>query len=75
MDSKRFWTSETQMYYDRQLIVSANGCYLYDSAGNKYLDANSSTWNVFLGHGKMKFLNVFESKAENWIIYRIIFLS
>ena len=50
-DSKSFWTSETQLYYDRECIVKAKGCYLYDSKGNEYLDANSGTWNVFLGHG------------------------
>lgn len=50
-DSKSFWTSETQLYYDRACIVRAKGCYLYDSMGNKYLDVNSGTWNVFLGHG------------------------
>ena len=46
-----FWTSETQLYYERACISKAEGCYLYDAEGNKYLDANSGTWNVFLGHG------------------------
>lgn len=50
-NNKTFWTSETQLYYDRICISSASGCYLYDVNKNKYLDANSGTWNVFLGHG------------------------
>lgn len=45
-----FWTSETQLYYKRTHVSKAEGCYLYDVKGNKYLDANSGTWNVFLGH-------------------------
>lgn len=50
-NSNVFWTSETQLYYERACIINAEGCYLYDAEGNKFLDANSGTWNVFLGHG------------------------
>lgn len=51
MDNKVFWTSETQMFYERKCILKATGCHVIDSDNNKYLDANSGTWNVFLGHG------------------------
>lgn len=51
MDNKEFWTSETQMFYNRKCIIKAEGCHLIDSEGKIYLDANSGTWNVLLGHG------------------------
>ena len=53
-DNKHFWTSETQMFYERECIVKAEGCYLFDSNGKEYLDSNSGTWNVFLGHGNQR---------------------
>lgn len=57
LDNKTFWTSETQMFYERKCIIKAEGNYLTDSDKNIYLDANSGTWNVFLGHGNKEIGN------------------
>ena len=32
-------------------VVRGEGCYLYDSEGNKYVDFESGVWSAALGHG------------------------
>lgn len=54
-NDKVFWTSETQMAYEREKIVKCDGAYIFDDKGNKYLDLNSGTWNVLLGYNKVLF--------------------
>ena len=39
-------------------IVSAEGCYLYDEAGNKYLDAIAGIWCVNVGYGREELARV-----------------
>ena len=55
MDSKKFWTSETQMYFDRKKIIKALGNKVVDEDGKEYLDLNSGTWNTILGHGRKEY--------------------
>ncbi len=55
-DNKQFWTSETQMFYDRKLITYARGNKIVDEDGKTYLDLNSGTWNVFLGHSRKEYI-------------------
>lgn len=43
------------MYYNREKIVHAQGNVLIDSNNKQYIDLNSGTWNVFLGHGRREF--------------------
>ncbi len=53
-DSKRVWHGFTQMstYGDLEPVIveRAEGHYLFDVDGNKYLDAISSLWVTTLGH-------------------------
>lgn len=56
-DNKHFWTSETQMFYDRKLIKYASGNKIIDEDGKTYLDLNSGTWNVFLGHTRKEYIH------------------
>lgn len=65
MDNKFFWTPETQLYYEREKIISAKNNILIDSNNKEYIDLNSGTWNVFLGHGRKEFLNVLYKQADN----------
>jgi len=59
MDKKRIfnglWQPFTQMKnyikQGKRMIDKADGVYVYDANGTKYLDATSSLWNVQLGHG------------------------
>lgn len=32
-------------------VVRGEGCYLYDSEGNKYVDFEAGVWSAALGHG------------------------
>ncbi len=54
-DNKSFYTSETQMFYDRDKIIKCKDEYLYSENGKKYLDLNSGTWNVILGYGREEY--------------------
>lgn len=53
--NKCFWTSETQLAYEREKIIKCDGQYLYSENGKKYLDLNSGTWNVLLGYNRKEF--------------------
>ena len=55
MDTKKFWTSETQMYFERKKIIKALGNKIIDEDGKEYLDLNSGTWNTILGHGRKEY--------------------
>ncbi|MDD3397506.1 MAG: aminotransferase class III-fold pyridoxal phosphate-dependent enzyme [Clostridia bacterium] len=66
MDTKEFWTSETQMFYNREKIVKAQGNYVYDENGKQYLDLNSGTWNVFLGHGRKEYADEIVKQAKQY---------
>ncbi len=50
-DRKHFWHSFTQMAeYEPLVIREAEGCYLIDIDGRRYLDAASSMWCAVHGH-------------------------
>jgi adenosylmethionine-8-amino-7-oxononanoate aminotransferase len=66
MKDKSFWTSETQMFYERDQIIKAEGCYIWDLNGKKYLDFNSGTWNVILGHGRSEFKDALISQLNDF---------
>ncbi|MBB78868.1 MAG: adenosylmethionine--8-amino-7-oxononanoate transaminase [Crocinitomicaceae bacterium] len=52
-DKKYVWHPFTQHFNSEELleIVKAEGVFLYDSSGKKYIDANSSWWVNIHGHG------------------------
>ncbi|MEM8946490.1 MAG: adenosylmethionine--8-amino-7-oxononanoate transaminase [Planctomycetota bacterium] len=51
-DRHNYWHSFTQMgEYDSLVIERADGVWLYDIEGNRYLDGVSSIWCNLLGHG------------------------
>lgn len=51
-DAHHFWHSFTQMAtYEPLVIDRAEGVWLYDIDGNRYLDGVSSMWCNLLGHG------------------------
>ena len=64
-DSKSFYTSETQMFYERNKIVKCENEFLYDENGKKYLDMNSGTWNVILGYGRKEYNKSIDELNEN----------
>ena len=50
-DKKVIWHPYTQMLQSEVIpIVKGDGAYLYDEAGNRYIDAISSWWVNTLGH-------------------------
>lgn len=64
-DSKEFWTSESQMFYDRDKIVSCNGNNVKDEKGKEYLDLNSGTWNVFFGHSRPEYYKAIKEQLQS----------
>jgi len=51
--------------YDLQLedIVRAENCYLFDGAGNRYVDLESGVWCTPLGHGHPRILRVLQEQS------------
>jgi taurine--2-oxoglutarate transaminase len=45
-------------------IVDVEGCYFYDSAGNKYLDFSSQLMCVTLGHRNKAVIQAIEEQAR-----------
>lgn len=54
-------------------IERAEGCYLYDSNGKRYVDLESGVWCTSIGHGHPRILNVINQQAarimHNGFIY------
>jgi acetylornithine aminotransferase len=44
-------------------IVRAEGCYLYDSKGKRYVDLESGVWCTAIGHGHPRILKVIREQA------------
>ena len=63
-DYKLHWTTESQMFYNRDKIIKCEGKYIYDETGKKYLDLNSGTWNVILGYNRKEFKKVLENQLN-----------
>ncbi|MES2205583.1 MAG: aspartate aminotransferase family protein [Pseudomonadota bacterium] len=51
------FTGNRQFKKDPRIIVSAEGCYYYDSQGRKIFDGLSGLWNCGLGHGNQEIVN------------------
>jgi acetylornithine/N-succinyldiaminopimelate aminotransferase len=45
-------------------VVRAEGCYLYDSNGKKYVDLESGVWCTSIGHGHPRVLKVLGEQAS-----------
>jgi acetylornithine aminotransferase len=56
-------------------IVRAEGCYLYDSDGKKYLDLESGVWCTCIGHGHPRMLRVLTEQSERICHTGFIFSS
>ncbi len=41
----------------------AENCYLYDEAGNRYVDLESGVWCTSIGHGHPEILRVLQEQA------------
>ena len=52
---------QRDLNYDFPVIVRGEGIYLYDNAGNRYIDAAAGAYNVTLGHGRER---IVEAMAE-----------
>ncbi len=69
-DLKYVWHPDTQHKqfedgtFQPTLIERGEGIYLYDSAGNKYIDAISSWWVNTLGHSNPRLNNVLTEQAN-----------
>lgn len=69
-DLKYVWHPDTQMKqyegenYKPTLIERGEGIYVYDSDGNKYIDAVSSWWVNTLGHSVQRLNNVLTEQAN-----------
>jgi acetylornithine/N-succinyldiaminopimelate aminotransferase len=46
-------------------ITKAEGYYLYDSNGKKYIDFESGVWSISLGHSNKELNNVIQNQIEN----------
>ncbi|UKN01664.1 adenosylmethionine--8-amino-7-oxononanoate transaminase [Paracrocinitomix mangrovi] len=58
-DKKYVWHPFTQASLSPDLIpvVKAEGVWVIDEKGNKYIDANSSWWTVLHGHGNQQIID------------------
>ena len=69
-DLKYVWHPDTQMKqyegenYKPTLIERGEGIYVYDTDGNKYIDAVSSWWVNTLGHSVKRLNNVLTEQAN-----------
>ncbi|GBD03985.1 L-Lysine--8-amino-7-oxononanoate transaminase [bacterium HR19] len=67
-DEKHFWHPYTQMCFYRKIkppiIVSAEGNYLVDIRGRRYLDAVSSIWCIIHGHSKKELVESIKGTAD-----------
>ncbi len=74
---------DSMLEADFPLIERAEGCYIYDRDGNKYLDGIASWWCVNFGHSHPELLKAIEEQSralQNVILagmshYNVILLS
>jgi adenosylmethionine-8-amino-7-oxononanoate aminotransferase len=69
LDKRYLWHPYTPMkqYIDEVeplVIDRAEGSYLYDADGSKYLDANASWWVALLGHRHPRLMRVLREQSE-----------
>ena len=56
-----------------RVITSAKGVYLYDSEGNKLLDAMSGLWCVNIGYGRHELADVAQDQMKKLPYYNTFF--
>lgn len=64
------WSPLTQPGEERLQINKAEGIYIYDQYGRKYIDANSGLWNVPLGYS-----NTFINEAINMQLMQVGYVN
>ena len=65
-DNKYFlhpWQAMTSDPANRMIAVRAQGIYLYDAAGRRYIDGPGGMWNVQIGHGNQEMANAIAAQA------------
>ena len=66
------WPPFTQMQDIKPVIMErAEGCLVYDSDGNEYIDAFASLWTVNVGHGRTEIYDAIKAQMEKLAIYHI----
>jgi acetylornithine/N-succinyldiaminopimelate aminotransferase len=56
-------------------VVRAEGCYLYDSTGKRYLDLESGVWCTSIGHGDPRILKTLGEQAARIAHNGFIYMS
>lgn len=66
IDQKHLWHPLTQNYYrtQRPVLVKAQGVYLYDVRGKRYIDAISSWYTCVYGHCNPQLAKAVQAQAE-----------
>ncbi len=68
------FTDHKAMYKSgTRIITSAENIYIYDSDGNRYLDAMSGLWCVNIGYGRTELAEVAKSQMEQLPYYNSFF--
>ncbi len=66
MPETRFWHPFANMAEVRNsslTIARAEGCYVWDTDGNRYLDGTASLWYVNAGHGRTEIIEAIHRQA------------
>ncbi len=64
------WTDFSTFKEKGSLILAdADGAYVYDSAGNKYLDGIGGLWCVNVGYGRTEIAQAMAAQAEKMVYY------
>ena len=50
----------------RTVIVKGEGIYVYDSEGNRYIDAPGGMWCVNIGHGRREIADAMADQASEY---------
>ncbi len=58
-----FWTWSAQAKVDPLPVVRAEGVYFWDASGKRYLDFNSMTMCVNIGHGNRRVIEAMQEQA------------
>src|SRR5262245_58687873 len=71
LDKRHVWHPYTAMgtyiaETDPLVVVRAEGAYVYDADGRRYLDANGSWWVSTLGHGHPRLVNALIQQAQQF---------
>ncbi len=48
-------------------IVKAEGCYLFDARGKRYVDLESGVWCTSIGHGHPRFLRALQEQSARFV--------